>query len=56
MNTPQSNLTKVFWPVLASLLFSLSAVWAQTTSGGGTLQGTVKDESGAAIQIGRAHV
>ena len=49
MNIPQSNLTKVFWPVLASLLFSLSAVWAQTTSGGGTLQGTVKDESGAAI-------
>ena len=49
MNTPHPKFTKSWLLILASLLLSLSATWAQTTSGGGSLQGTVKDESGAAI-------
>ncbi len=44
MNTPHPKLTKSWLLILVSLLLSLSATWAQTTSGGGSLQGTMRLE------------
>lgn len=51
MNLPLSSSALInqllFLSVMTITL--LTASWAQTTSGGGTLQGTVKDDSGAAL-------
>ena len=35
--------------LVVCIFLATSGVWAQTTSGGGTLQGLVRDENGAAI-------
>ncbi|MBL8208609.1 MAG: carboxypeptidase regulatory-like domain-containing protein, partial [Blastocatellia bacterium] len=49
MNIHLSPLTKKLILLLAMALLACSALWAQTISGGGAIQGTVKDVTGAAL-------